>query len=275
MTEEAMQSTETQATESQAVETQGVSFDTFKEALPETTRNLFEKNGVRDFETLDKSYSGLNELIGKKGLIKPDDNAPDDVRAAYKRSLYKEMGVPEDGKYDFQVPETFTAENEISQSMMDSLAKVGAEHGLSKDGFQNVVNVLGDVVGKLNTQAAEQFGTIDGLKEEWGDKFDDNTKKAELFIDQKLPEAKGLLQLPMFVKLAASLAESSGETKLDTGGSITSQGMGALQEEYAGLWKQQSEASKANNYKELDRIQKRRLDITEKAIAVGQDPRKW
>lgn len=239
------------------------SFEDFKAAIPETTREAFEKNGVNDFEALDKHYTNMNSLIGKKGLIRPDESAGEDALKAYTSGLYKELGVPENGEYEFNIPESWDENSGITQGLMDSLAKLGVETGISGKAYQGIVDVLGDTVAQMQNQSAELFGTAEALKEAWGDKFDANDKKVEAFIDRIAPDKKGLLNLPAFKQFALSMIEKTGEETLQ-GGNVTESGKAALEDELAKLNKELLEARKSNDYKELDRIGERRRAIFER-----------
>ena len=221
---------------------------------------------MRDFETFEKSYNGLNEAIGKKGLLKPSEGADEQTMEAYQRQLNEYVGVPENGEYQFNIPESWGEGTGITQGLMDNLAKLGVSKGIGNDAFQGIVDTLGDTVAGMQAQAAEQFGTEDALKAEWGDKFDANSKAAEVFIENNLPEGKALMALPLFKKLAASLATRTGEDKMDTG--ATNQASAeALQDEINDVYKQQQDAMKTNDYNEQGRLQKRAQELIARQLA--------
>jgi len=113
-----------------------INFDDFKAALPETTRSLLDKAGVKDFETFDKDYTGLTSLIGKKGLIKPEEGAAPEVMAEYNKKLFAEIGVPEDGVYNVEAPEGWNNDNGLGQEVLDGLAELGLKNGLSTGAYK-------------------------------------------------------------------------------------------------------------------------------------------
>lgn len=239
------------------------SFDSFKEAMPETTREAFEKNGVSDFESLDKHYTNMNAMIGKKGLIRPEEGAGEEAMGEYNKSLFKEMGVPEDGAYTFDIPESWTEGSGITQGLMDNLAKLGLEKGISNDAFQGIVDTLGETVGKMTEQAAETFGTEEGLKGEWGDEFKANSDKAEAFIDSVSPESKALLQLPAFKKFALDMAARSGDDVMNSGNTSNVSREG-LQAELDELTAEAITLRGEGKFKLMDSVSARRQAILQK-----------
>lgn len=209
-----------QTTEEPAAEP--IKFETFLTSAPKELGELLTKNGVKDFETLNKSYSGLNSLIGKKGLIKPAEGASEAEIAAYQEKLYAEIGVPADGKYEYKIPETIP-EDAVSQEFLDSFAATAKEVGVSKDKFQKLIDVVYDAYGK--TLVAPQDGqvTIEQLKKEWGKDYNAKAQTVDAFYKNVMkndPSAEAAAQKfgndPDFLKFAYNIAASLKEDKLDT-----------------------------------------------------------
>lgn len=193
-----------------------VDFESFKSALPETTQGLLDKAGVKDFDSFSKDYETLTGLIGKKGLMRPEEGADEETINKYTQQVFKEMGIPDDGVYNFDVPEQLQS-GDISQELLNDLATIGVQKGITPGAFQGVVDSLAKTMDMVKAKSAESFGTEDALKKEWGESYQANNDKVEAFIEKVSPEAKSLLGLPAFKKFAMNIAKSLGEDKMDTG----------------------------------------------------------
>lgn len=162
-----------------------VDFDQFVSAAPKELQEAFQKNGVKDLETLTKSYNGLNSMLGKKGLIKPAEGASEDEIKAYKQSLYKEIGVPETGEYEFSLPEGID-DKYIDQKFLDELAGVAADNGVGATAFQAIIDkVMGAYKGMLDSALNPDYS---GLQKTWGKEFDANMQAAKGFYDRLLKD---------------------------------------------------------------------------------------
>lgn len=154
-------------------------FGSFVESAPNELKELFNKNGVKDFDTLAKSYNGLNSMLGKKGLVKPADDAPEAEKEAYTKSLYKELGVPEDGKYEYQLPEKFGPEGQykdhLDQDFQKGFEEIAARNGMTSKGVQELSDHIWNAYGEM---IEESRGDFTSLKTDWGNDFDNNVKIA-------------------------------------------------------------------------------------------------
>jgi hypothetical protein len=153
-----------------------IKFEDFTKVIPQELKSLYEKNGVKDFDSLKKDYEGFNSLKGKKGLVKPAENAPEDVKQAYQKQLFQELGVPEDGAYEYELPE-IVKEEWVDQGFLDELAAVAADNGINKKAFQEVINKVYGKFGEMVSKAMESQSQ-EGLKKEWGDSFTENAQLA-------------------------------------------------------------------------------------------------
>lgn len=153
-----------------ATETPSLDFKSYSESLSEPHRELLTKNGVDSFEAQEKWISNLNSMVGKKGLIAPDENATPEERQAYRDQLLNQLGRPEDGGYNFDLPEG--AKEEIySDEVVNKLATFAHKHGLNEEGYQEAINMLNEFMTPLLT---EWEGTIQKINERLGeDKMDD------------------------------------------------------------------------------------------------------
>lgn len=157
-----------------------IKFEDFTKSIPQELKALYEKNGVKDFEGLKKDYEGFNSLKGKKGLVKPADDASDEVKQAYQSQLFKEIGVPENGEYEYELPET-VKEEWVDQSFVDELAGIAADNGVSTKAFQEFISKVYGKYADMVNQAMEA-NSIEIVKKEWGDNFDDNLKLANTVL---------------------------------------------------------------------------------------------
>ena len=128
-------------------ETPSFDFDNFLNAVPETDREVLTKNGVKDIDTLTKSYKGLLEMKGKKGLIEPSEDASDEEKTAFKESLLDKLGRPENGEYQFDIPDT-VADEYVSDDFLNDLAETAYKNGMSQDGFNELINKMYSAYGK-------------------------------------------------------------------------------------------------------------------------------
>lgn len=117
-----------------------ISFDDYLNTIPEDRREILIKNGVRDTDTLLSSYEGLLSLKGKKGF-RPDEDAPQEEKDAYRKEILKDIGVPEDGKYEFSTPEG-VEDGYITDEFVNDLAKVAHDKGISQEAFQGVIDTI-------------------------------------------------------------------------------------------------------------------------------------
>lgn len=155
----------------------GFDFDGFMSSLGEEDKQMLEKNGVKDVDVLMKSYRGLLGLRGKNALVKPADDASDDDKNQYRDNLMKELGRPEDGKYNFDMPDNVT-DDMVSQEFIDGLAGVAHKSGMNGEGFQDLIN-------HIYSAYATQMKTIqEEIKERLGeDSISDNSSTANITRD--------------------------------------------------------------------------------------------
>lgn len=137
----------------------GLDFKTYAEGLSEAHRELLTKNGVDSFEAQEKWISNLNSMVGKKGLVAPDENASDEDKAAYREQLLDRLGRPEDGGYNFDLPEG-AREEVFADETVNKLATFAHKHGLNEEGFQEAVNLLNELMTPLLGEWEKTIGEI-------------------------------------------------------------------------------------------------------------------
>lgn len=172
-------------TAEESTEAQGLDFKTYSEGLSESHRKLLTKNGVDSFEAQEKWISNLNSMVGKKGLVAPDENASDEDKAAYREQLLNQLGRPEDGGYNFELPEG-AREEVFQQEVVDKLATFAHKHGLNEQGFQEAVNLLNEFMTPLLGEWEKTIGDINARLGE--DKMDDKANSTNTVNRENLRE---------------------------------------------------------------------------------------
>jgi hypothetical protein len=165
--------TDTPAPDAAPAAAPSLDFNTYVSALPDTHKELLTKNGVDSFEKQEKWISGLNTLIGKKGILPPDENAPDEDKQKYRETLMKELGRPDTGEYEFALPEGSNNEY-YTDDFMNGLADIAYKNGMSQQGYQDVVNYLASGFNGVLTQWEKTIGEINSKLGE--DKMSDNAE---------------------------------------------------------------------------------------------------
>lgn len=142
-----------------------IDFSAIMSAIPEEYRSVLEKNGVKDLETLGKSYKGLVHLKGQKGLIPPRENATDEEKTAFKSELHKLIGVPDAEKgYEYTLSENIKADY-VNDDFVNELANIAYENGVSNTAFEKIVNTMYEA---YTQEKDEMLAEIESLKAKLG-----------------------------------------------------------------------------------------------------------
>ncbi len=201
-----------------------IDFNQFLQAAPKEFQDLATKNGVKDLETLTKSYAGLNSMLGKKGLVKPAEGAAPEEIEAYTKSLYKEIGVPENGEYEFDLPENLD-EKYVDQNFLNELAGVAFKEGVGAKAFQSIIDKVYGAYAKMIEDSGKP-ADFSELKKEWGNSFDQKFEEAKSVFTKALnqddPRVKGFNEKfgndPDAIYAFAKLAEKFGVKEDRLGG---------------------------------------------------------
>ncbi len=196
---------------------------------------------ITKYKTPDEFYKGYKntvELVGRKGVIIPKDDAPPEEQAKFLTAL----GRPEKPEgYKFEPIKDVAPELGWDNNSDAGLAKLFHERGLP----QKTANVLrSDLVGMLNHAHKQQVeretvamkNAETSLRQEWGDKFENNLAAANKLVmragGQQAMDAmggeKGLGNNPhilkTFAKIASMLSEDQMKAFDQGGGSGGAQG---------------------------------------------------
>ena len=194
--------------------------------------NVSDKDqGYKNLQEFVDSKNSMSEMIGKKGLIPPDDSSSDEDRQAFTESIqqYIPSSVPVDNGYEV---DALIKNEALSDDRRTDIYKDFAEAGLSNKQANAVIDVFGkqmqadmDTVATFNdTNRAE---TVKALKEEFGAEYEYRSKAIDGVVKnnayaqsmaQKL-EKVGMAGDSDFAHLMDMVARSSAE---DNPGSATS-----------------------------------------------------
>lgn len=168
--------------------TQSFGYTDFINQYTPEQRQVYEKQGIKDFDTLHKSYQGLLSKIGEKGLIPPKETATEQEKSDFQKQLYKHIGVPENGTYEYSVADDVNAEL-INDDFVSKLANIAYESGVPAKAFEGIVNqVYREFVPQYQALTQE----IEQLKSRLGQegKMDIKTETAPVQDYEPLIDAK-------------------------------------------------------------------------------------
>ena len=145
----------------------------------------------KDFGEFVKDYANKDSLVGKKGVILPDPNSPEDI-ARYN----KEIGVPESA--DLYESQEFDIPEEVSQFIdterAEGFKELAHKYGLTPDQYKGLVSeVMAQDIGTIKDRQAAEVETANqtktDLRNEWGEKTDERIARAQGLIDNFADEA--------------------------------------------------------------------------------------
>ncbi len=137
---------------------------------------------IQDVPSLIKSYVHAQRKMGADKAVIPNANSTDEERAAF----YHKMGLPTDfGEYQVNSPE----KSVLKEDMMEAFKKTAYDQRLLPDQAQAMFDFLNTHTGTEidRMQAAQQeelTQKINGLKDEWGEAFEQNVHTAKLAVDE-------------------------------------------------------------------------------------------
>jgi hypothetical protein len=168
-------STEVSTDTSTTTETAPTSF------LSEANREHPSAAKFKDADGLFKSYTEMESMVGRKGIIQP--NKEDEADVARYRA---EMGIPDSAdKYELNEPTEFTEKHGYNQDFMRNTA---LKWGLTEEQAKGVeADYLADASSNIDRQAAAQKDATgkatQELSSEWGEDFGAKMQMAERVID--------------------------------------------------------------------------------------------
>ena len=199
--------------------------------LPEDMKGFratLEKHDT--IESFLRAASHANTLIGKKGLMPLEENAPEAARKEFDSRLREVLRVPEkaDG-YGFKRPDNFDEklyDGDYATQVSEILHKHAASPGLAKDLFEHNMKYMGSKAGEITAaneraQAESEAAQRKSLEQEWGSNFEANAESVvkyanRLGVDLQNPAIGKNAEA---LKLILKVGDLIGEDKLKTSGS--------------------------------------------------------
>jgi len=162
----------------------------------EANQSLVESKGWKTPDDALKSYSELEKSYSGRVKMPTPESSAEEINA-----FYQKTGRPEnpDG-YEVKVPEGVPYDEDI----INDIKKAAFESGTSKQAFEAI---LGKYFDRMQTDMIKQREQGEqALKEEFGDKYDENLTIAKRFCEtcsdefKELLEKTGLGNNPIFIK---------------------------------------------------------------------------
>lgn len=203
----------------------------WRSALPDDLRSekVFESIKGKDWSEagplLAKNYVHAQRLVGTEKLaLLTDKSTPEETN-----EFYTKLGRPaKPTEYQYKLPEGLTAEN-LDPARLDSWKNKMHELGLtSRQANELMSNYLAEEnlgrQGSVKSAELQQDQWVLQIKQEYGDKFDENMNYARLalrdFGNPKLMEAlesSGFGSHPEVVKTFANIGRALADDKARTG----------------------------------------------------------
>jgi len=198
----------------------------FREHLSEGNKEKFPE--FKDMDSVFKGYDNLVSKMGQNPIVKPKDDASDEVKAEYFSSLRKELGAP-DSKDAYKIePIEGAPDGFINEELLDNVNDVFLKHGVPADAAKEIVNTyftkqLEAHNGLQNEAAQAQEASIQALKDDWKGEYEGNINKAKAFAEKNYStetiEKYG--NDPLFIKDTLSLFnKTSGDRLEDLSGQV-------------------------------------------------------
>lgn len=192
----------------------------------EESKDVVERCGWKTADDAVKSYREMEIMSSGKVKMPTDKSTPEEVTA-----FNKQLGCP-DSPDGYAIPTVDGAEAFKNEGVEKALADIAHKSGVPKEAFEGIVaGYYEQMVEQLRT------GMEDGeaaLKQEFGDKYDENIKIAQrLCADcseefQELMKTTGLGNNPVMIKEFLSLGRKTLSDSLIKG----SQDSGEVDKDY-------------------------------------------
>ena len=136
-----------------------------------------------DLPTLLRSFHHAQKLVGKKGLMPLEENAPEAVRKEFDSRLREVLKVPKDVEgYGFKKPDNFDEklwDNDYASQVAGILHKHAVSPAAAKELLEHNLKYMGEKAGQIGQQAEAQ-------QQEW---LQSQHKLLQESFGAKMPEA--------------------------------------------------------------------------------------
>ena len=175
-----------------------------------------------------KSLVHATGMLGKDKMSLPDETWTDDQYS----EMYNKLGRPADIK-EYGIKNNLSEGIEENKEFFDNFQQAAYEAGLAPKQAQKMSDFLnsflGESVSKNNEiMEANYTNELNSLKQEWGDAFDNKTKRAYSALEQfasgdEIADMKkrGLLDNSLITKLFDKVADGMSEDSLKVKGGNT------------------------------------------------------
>lgn len=118
-----------------------------------------------DLPTLLRSFHHAQTLVGKKGLMPLEENAPEEARKEFDSRLREVLKVPKDVEgYGFKKPDNFDEklwDNDYASQVAGILHKHAVSPAAAKELLEHNLKYMGEKAGQIGKQAeAQQLNRI-------------------------------------------------------------------------------------------------------------------
>lgn len=199
----------------------------WRRALPDELRGSAALADFDDIAALAREHVHLQSLIGRKGLIAPDDDATPEERAAFFTALGRPATPEEYDLADFTPPEDVPWNEDIQTAMLREMHAAGLTDSQARSLLSSFADLQGETYRKA--AVAQETGAahaLAGLKDAWGETFEAKLDLAgrafRATFGDEFDDIAGLALTdggrvgdhPAFVRAFAALGERMAEPEL-------------------------------------------------------------
>lgn len=158
----------------------------WRSGLSDEYKGKYEE--MKDVNSLMKGYDSLVKKMGQNPLVRPGDDASDDDKAAFRKTLAQELGATGNKEdYSFssdELPEYL--KGGFSEDALSGYVDYAVENDMTPQQFQGLLGLYAENSAKEMDSYRENTQTV--LKEKYGEDYDKNIKGATEFANQFAPE---------------------------------------------------------------------------------------
>jgi len=182
------------------IEADGTFKDSFYEHIPEMAgeefkdNEIFSKERLPNLQTIFKNFGNTKKAFDAKiegSIRKPSDDATDEEKAEFNKSIRKMMGVPEKADdYEFPKPDDMPESASYDEEAEKTFRGIFHKHGLTKETVKEIVDAHNQIVrtridAHIKAQNEKFDADSNALKNDWkGDSLIKNTRIAYNAMNQ-------------------------------------------------------------------------------------------
>ena len=197
--------------------TGGNSSSSWRDSLPDDLKTNASLSHFKDVPSLAKSWISAQEMIGKKGVVIPGQQAGE----AEWNAFYDSIGRPPLDKYELKF-EKDKVNTDFVGKFKEAAHKAGVLPQQAQNLFDWYTKLESDALqAKLTETETVSKAKLQELQKEWGQGFDKNISLARLAVKevggpelQQFVEETGLGNDPKIIKFMAKVGAMLGEDKI-------------------------------------------------------------